>query len=190
MLYALSDRVKKFSTGRSILLLALFFTVMYLLIYGQPLGIAELNERFCNVTILDLRESYTPEEAYTLFETLGEPGRHFYARLLLLLDFAFPLSYTLFWAAAITYLFHKLLPRDNMILRLNLFPIAAGLADYLENILILDMLFTFPKKVNIVAVLANYMTIAKNFFMWISLILLLLGLLLYVGKLILRSVSR
>lgn len=189
MLDNISKRLKMISTSRSILLLAFFFTAMYLLMYGQPFGIAELNERFCNVTILDLRESYTPDEAYKLFEALGVPGRFFYARLLLLLDFAFPLSYMLFWAAAITYLFHRLLPKDNLILKLNLFPVAAALFDYLENFLILDMLFTFPKRVNIVAVLANYMTIAKNFFMWISLIVLLLGLVLYVGKLIIKSVS-
>lgn len=190
MLYTLSEKLRKISTARSILLLTLFFAVMYLLIYGQPFGIAEFSEHFSNVSILDLRESYTPDEAYTLLETLGEQGRYFYARMLLVLDFAFPLSYALFLAVAITYLFHGLLPKDNMIIRINLLPIAAGLADYMENILILDMLFTYPKKVNLVAVLANYMTAAKNFLMWISLILLLLGLVLHAGKLIIKSVAR
>jgi hypothetical protein len=190
MLYALSDKLKKISTVRAVLLLALFFTAMYIILNGQPFGIAELNERFSDSTVLDSRSSYTPEEAYKLFEALGQEGRYFYARIILLLDFAFPLSYALFCASAISFLLTRLLPGRTGLMRINLVPVATGLVDYVENILLLDIVFTYPKQVNIVAVLANYMTVAKNFLMWFSLILLLLAFIFYIGKVMLASLNK
>lgn len=190
MLYTLSERIKRMSSAKPLLLLALLFIVMYMLINGQPFGVAEFNERFCGITPLDLRDSYTLKDISTFMEKLGESGRMFYARMLLMLDFAFPLAYTLFWAAAIAFFWGKLLPCNSKLLYISLLPFAAGLADWLENILILSMLFSYPKIINMVALLANIMTNAKDLFMWISLLLLLLGVLLYLIRLGIKVIFR
>lgn len=190
MLNTLSEKVKRMSSAKSLLLLALFFILMYMLINGHPFGVAEFNERFCNLTPLDLQDSYTTEEVCTFMEKLGESGRTFYARMLLMLDFAFPLSYTLFWSAAIAFLLGRFLPCNSKLMYISLLPFIAGLADWLENILILSMLFSYPKIINMVVVLASLMTNIKDLFMWISLLLIVLGLLLYVIRLVAKAVSR
>lgn len=190
MLYTLSEKIKRLSNAKSLLLLALFFIIMYMLINGQPFGIAEFNERFSGLTPLDQRESYTPQEVCTFMEKLGDSGRIFYTKMLLMLDFAFPLAYTLFWAAALSFLLGKFLPCNSKLMYISLLPFAAGLADWLENILILSILFSYPKITNMVAVLANIMTNAKDLFMWASLFMLLLGLLLYLIRLVGKAISR
>lgn len=190
MLYRLSERVKRMSSAKPLLLLALFFIVMYMLINGQPFGVAEFNERFCGLTPLDLQDSYTTEEVCNFMEKLGEAGRMFYTRMLLVLDFAFPLSYTLFWSAAVYFLLSRFLPCNSKLMYISLVPFVAGLADWLENLLILSMLFSYPKIVNITVMLAGLMTGIKDLFMWISLLLIILGLLLYLIKLAARVIRR
>lgn len=190
MLYTLSERIKRMSSAKPLLLLALFFIIMYVLINGQPFGVAEFNERFGDMTPLDLQEHYTPQSVSAFMEKLGDTGRMFYTRLLIMLDFAFPLAYSLFWAAAIVFFWSRFLPRDSRIMYICLLPLAAGLADWLENLLILSMLFSYPKIVNMVAMLADSMTNLKNILLWISLLLLLLGLLLYLARLVVRAVFR
>jgi hypothetical protein len=163
---------------------------MYMLINGQPFGVAEFGERFNGMTPLDLQESYTPRDVCAFMEKLGDSGRLFYAKMLLMLDFAFPLAYSLFWAAAVAFFWGRLLPCNSKLMYISLFPFAAGLADWLENILVLTMLFSYPKIVNIVATLANFMTNLKDLFMWVSLLLLLLGLLFYLVRLVVKAVFR
>ena len=190
MLYALSEKVKRMSSAKPLLLLALLFIVMYMLINGQPFGVAEFSERFGGLTPLDLRESYTHQDVCTFMEKIGDSGRMFYAKMLLMLDFAFPLAYTLFWAAAIAFFWSKFLPCNSKLMYISLLPFAAGLADWLENLLVLSMLFSYPKILNLMVQLANFMTNAKDFFMWVSLLLLLIGLLLYLVRLIGRIITR
>ncbi|HYE81450.1 MAG TPA: hypothetical protein VEG39_04685 [Clostridia bacterium] len=190
MLYALSDKVKRMSSTKSLLLLALFFTIMYMLVNGQPFGVAEFNERFGGLTPLDLQDNYTADDVCAFMEKLGEAGRLFYAKMILMLDFAFPLSYMLFWSAAIYFLLSRFLPCGSKLMYISLFPFVAGIADYLENILILCMLFSYPKVIKMIVVFSNLMTNVKDLFMWISLLLLLFGLLLYLVKLVAKAVSK
>ena len=190
MLHALSEKVKRMSSARPLLLLTLLFIVMYMLINGQPFGIAEFNERFDGLAPLDQREGYTYQDVCAFMEKIGDTGRMFYAKMLLLLDFAFPLAYTLFWAAAIAFFWGRLLPCNSKLMYISLIPFAAGLADYLENLLLLSMLFSYPKILNLVVLLANFMTNAKDLFMWASLLLLLVGLMLYLIKLAGKTIKR
>ncbi|KUO76761.1 MAG: hypothetical protein APF77_12775 [Clostridia bacterium BRH_c25] len=190
MLYALSEKIKRMSSAKPLLLLALFFIIVYLLVNGQPFGVAEFNERYCGLTPLDLQDNYTTEEVCTFMEKLGESGRLFYARMILMLDFAFPLSYMLFWSAALSFLFRRFLPCSSKLTYISLLPFVAGIADYLENILILSMLFSYPKIINMVVVLSNFMTNIKDLFMWVSLLLLLFGLLLHLVRLVVKVISR
>jgi len=190
MLYSMTEKIKRMSSAKLLLLLALFFIIMYMLINGQPFGVAEFNERFCGLTPLDQLESYTPQDVCAFMEKLGDSGRIFYARMLLMLDFAFPLAYTLFWSSVLAFLLGKFLPCNSKLMYISLLPFAAGLADWLENILILSMLFSYPKIINMVAVLANIMTNVKDLFMWVSLLLLLLGLLMYLLRLAARVITK
>ena len=186
----MSEKTKRMSSPKCLLVLAFFFIIMYMLINGQPFGVTEFNERFCGLTPLDLQENYTHQEVCTFMEKLGEAGRMFYARMILMLDFAFPLSYTLFWAAALAFLLGRFVPCNSKLMYISLLPFIAGLADYLENILILSMLFSYPKIMNMVVVLANLMTNIKDLFMWISLLLLLFGLLLYLIRLVVKAILK
>jgi hypothetical protein len=190
MLYSLLEKIKRMSSPKPLLLLALFFVIMYMLINGQPFGVAEFSERFGGLVPLDQQDSYTAQEVCSFMEKLGEAGRAFYARMLLMLDFAFPLSYMLFWSAALAFLLGKFLPCNSKLMYISLLPMVAGAADWLENLLMLSMLFSYPKLVKMVVMLSSSLTYAKDLFMWISLLMLVLGLLLYLVRLAAKAVSR
>lgn len=190
MLYNLTENVKRLSSPKTLLALAFFFILMYMLISGQPFGVAEFSERFPGLTPLDMRDSYTSQDVCAFMEKLGDTGRVFYARMLLMLDFAFPLAYTLFWSAALAFFLGKFLPCNSKLMYISLIPFAAGLADWLENLLILSMLFSYPKIAGFVASLASILTNAKDLFMWVSLLLLVIGLLMYLIRLAAKLITR
>lgn len=81
------------------------------------------------VPVLDVRFGYTPEGARDVLEALGEAGRSLYAATQLTLDVAFPLVYTVLFAALIVR-WHDREPAR----RLLAIPLLGGLMDLLENI--------------------------------------------------------
>jgi len=190
MLYNLTKKVKRLSSPKSLLALAFLFVLMYMLTIGEPFGAAEFNERFPGLTPLDMRDSYTVQDVCTFMEKLGDTGRMLYARMILMLDFAFPLAYSLFWSAVIAFFLGKFFPCDSKLMYISLIPFAAGLADWLENLLILSMLFSYPRITAMVAALANLLTNAKALLMWVSLLLMVIGLFMYLVRLAVKQISR
>ena len=65
------------------------------------------------VPILDMRMSYTPEEAYELFMALGTAGRQAYLTLHLVPDMLFPISYALLFAFTGAWFLVRLLPLEH-----------------------------------------------------------------------------
>ena len=67
------------------------------------------------VPILDMRMSYTPEEAYQLFAALGTAGRQAYRTLHLVPDMLFPISYALLFAFTGAWFLVRLLPLEHLL---------------------------------------------------------------------------
>lgn len=170
------DKIKNLSTWKGVLVFFVLFIIFLVAIDGKPFGVAKLKEHTNGVGILDLERSYSPEYAYEVFKLQGDVGRQFYKRLLISLDFIFPLTYMLFLSTILTFVLRRWLPYDNMLQKLSLIPFIAGLADYLENICILIMLNNYPKELYNIAMTGNVFTILKGALTVLSFLVLIIGL--------------
>lgn len=169
-------KISKYVSWKSIILCSTAFAVLLIIINGKPFGVAEMKEYTNGVGILDLEKYYFPQYAYEILEAQGEIGRNFYKNLLIRLDFLLPLSYSLCWMSILIMLFRKWLPIESKWQKLSLLPILAGLFDYIENIFILKMLIDYPARHFKLAAIANIMTVLKELFTALSLIMILIAL--------------
>jgi hypothetical protein len=187
MLGKLYSKIARLSSLWTIVLCLVLFLIARAVINGRPLGVAQLHEMTGGVGILDLERGYSPERAYEILTAQGEAGRAFYLRSIIPLDFVFPLTYTLFFLTASTYIVHRLFPEPSPLRMLGLLPLVAGLADYAENVTIMVLLLRYPTRLSIVATVANALTMAKGLLIVVSMFLLVAGL---VGLLIKAVVIR
>ena len=177
MIDVLYTVLQKFASPRWACLLLGCLLLVMLLIAGKPCGVAQLKSLSGGVGMLDMEISYSPQEAYALFEALGEEGRAFYLRRFLPLDMLYPLVYSLFFMTAATIIFQKIFSEENPWRKLSVFTILAGLFDYLENLCVLIMLLSYPKQLTQLAGLANIFTLSKFGFILVNIVLLSAGLL-------------
>jgi hypothetical protein len=166
------------------------FLIVQAVINGRPLGVARLRDMTDGVGILDLERGYSPERAYEILTAQGETGRAFYLGSIIPLDFLFPLTYTLFYLTANTFILQRLFADSSPLRKLSLLPLVAGLADYVENIFILVLLLGYPTRRDFVAILANTLTVTKGLFMVASMLLLVVGLLALLIKALVARVRR
>jgi hypothetical protein len=86
--------------------------------------------------------------------------------------------------------FCRVFPLDSFWQKLSLLGPLVMVVDYLENAGIVTMLLSYPRQLDGVAQAANVFTVTKSFLTWPELILMLIGLLGWVGKIIYSKVSR
>ncbi len=116
---------------------------------------------------LDVMFAYSPAEAYGMIAAYGEEARQDYIRGLLLIDFAYPVVYSLLLCFGIYLLWHT--PR------LALQPLLIMAADYLENTGILIMLTAWPERVTGLATATSIFTTLKWSMVALAVILILSG---------------
>ena len=97
---------------------------------------------------LDLRPSFTPDDAYELFTALGTEGRQAYRFFHLVPDTLFPLGYSLMFAFIAAWFLVRLLPRDHRLHLLCLIPLVSGLADLLENYCLVFAGLAYPGRMD------------------------------------------
>ena len=115
MLDRFYSRVARLSSLWTIGLYLVLFIIAQSVINGRPLGVVQLHEMTDGVGILDLERGYSPERAYEILTAQGDTGRAFYLRSVIPLDFVFPLTYTLFYLTANTYILQRLFPEKRVI---------------------------------------------------------------------------
>jgi hypothetical protein len=163
MINSLYRAVKRISSGKWVAIFFILFMIIAYLNIGKPFGIEQLEEITGGVGALD-EMFYTPESAYEVLDKQGEAGRQFYQQLLLTTEIIFPFIYRMFNAVFIAFLFSRFLPPKSKLNYLCLAPIIGMIADYIENSLILTMLFNYPERLYAIANTASVITIIK----WVS----------------------
>ncbi len=136
---------------------------------------------------LDLQSSYTPDGAFNLISSYGAQGRLYYAVIELTLDLVYPLISALLFSLVTAYTFRRIFPLQSKLQYLALVPLVVMLVDYLENISIVTMLFSFPQKIDPIAQAANLFTITKFALSYVELALVLIGLIGLLAKKVLGS---
>jgi len=115
------------------------------------------------VGILDMELHYDAAGAYRLLAAQGDGGRAHYLHSLWTLDIAIPVLVSLWLASGIA-----LAQRTRA--WWTLLPIAAGLCDVLENVLISSLLVRYPERLDTLAALSGDVTTAKHLLYAVSLL--------------------
>jgi len=146
------NTLQKLSTGRNIIiLLVLFLLANFILIPAF----------YPTFETLDIKTSYTSEQAYALLSSYGEQGRQQYLISELTLDVIYPLVSAFLFSFAILYTFQRAFPGKTGLHKFALTPFGVLVADYLENICIVVMLLLYPQELPILAQVSNVFTIIK-----------------------------
>ena len=142
----------EFAKGKYIIISLVMLFIFVFLMRGRK---GHLDERF----------GYSPNDAYSLMNHLGNKGRRSYFSFLWL-DFGVIVFLGIILLIVIAILLNKLAVEDKWSL-LFLLPIVRGIFDILENIFIMIILSNYPRRLNIVVNAASIMTQLK----WVTMIL-------------------
>jgi len=126
-----------------------------------PFSSPAIEEHSGGLTILDMRESFTPEDAFELFTALGTEGRQAYLILHLLPDTLFPIGYALTFAFISAWFLVRLLPLDHRLQWLSMIPLISGLADVLENLSLVICNLAYPGRIDWLVRFAHLLTKVK-----------------------------
>ena len=160
----------------AILFLLVITSLMMYLMNGTQLFFSNptIVEHSGGLTILDLRESFSPDDAYELFTELGLAGRQAYMFLHLVPDSIFPIGYALTFAFISAWFLVRLLPLDHRLQWLCLIPLISGLADVLENISLVICNLAYPGRIDWLVQFAHLITKVKFGLLPIGLVFLII----------------
>jgi hypothetical protein len=154
-----SKTLVKLGTSRNITILLLVLVAFSLAILGPIYNRIETLSG--GVGALDLLIVYTPDKAYDMISAYGQQGRQYYATIALTLDTIFPPLLALTFSLILASLFHRAFSSEGVLQRAVLVPVAAMTADLLENVGIVAMLLSYPRKLPAVALLASAFSTVK-----------------------------
>ncbi|MGB2955434.1 MAG: hypothetical protein WBB64_05620 [Anaerolineales bacterium] len=152
MLTHLSNWVQQKSSGWMVmgsLVIMLLFTILVL-----PAQAKISLENTGGSEIPDTSLLYTPAEIYQMAEIFGPDGRQAYIYARWTFDLVFPLVYVGFLITGISWFLKQLSPTKKVWQFANLFPITAGLFDYLENSAASLVMYLYPAQWTGIALLA------------------------------------
>ncbi len=130
--------------------------------------------------IIDTELYVTPVQAYDIIASLTESQIATY-RVILAVDFLFPILYNACIALCMAYFLDKRLNRGDVLRRMLPLPILTMLLDFSENISILAILGRYPQQ-SWAAAIVGYLTAAKWGSLILTLIVLLISILFYAIK--------
>ncbi len=125
---------------------------------------------------MDLSFGFTPEKGYSIIESYGEKGREVYFFVESFVDILYPITYTIAFILLISFLFKKNGWNMQRFAILNVLPLACLLSDLLENFGIIQMLRSFPERVDFWAVFAANSGLIKWVFAGITVLIVLVSL--------------
>lgn len=135
---------------------------------------------YADVTMPDTRFSYSINEISDVFNTLGQEGLYVWAQAHML-DFLFPLTYMFALAFGINMELRNSYPDSSRMKLLVLFPLFGGIMDYVENILVLTQIASYPSLSGPLIIVASTITSLKWILLGISffIVFVLIPLVLY-----------
>ena len=162
------------ASGKNVLLLFVLTMAVYLLML--QVTIPRLQSYAPDTALFDLSPTgYSHPHAMTLLESLGHDGRSAYLFPQLALDFVYPGLFAICFSLMLIWIYSKRIRPDSKLLYLAMLPALGGLFDYVENILIIQMITTFPDVTKGLVSAASSSTVLKSAFSTASFLLLILG---------------
>lgn len=141
-------------------------------------------------TILDLRMTYTGEEAYQLLDDMGNEGRAAYKKTAGREDIIYPLIYGGMLILGIIFFLKRSFPDEPKLGLLAVLPVFAVLFDFAENSSIIMMISHYPEQNTDLGNYAGKMTLLKWGFVFISVFIFLISFMIYLFKKLVMSRNR
>ncbi len=168
------DFMQEKASGKNVLLLFVVTMAVYLLMLSVT--IPRVQSYAPETALFDLSPAgYTHAQALSLLESLGRAGRDAYLFPQLALDFVYPGLFATCFSLMLIWLYSKRIRPNSKWLYLAVIPVLGGLFDYVENILIIRMITTFPDVTKGLVSAASGFTLLKSAFSTASFLLLILG---------------
>jgi len=162
------------ASGRNVLLLFVFTMAVYLLML--LVTIPRVQSYAPDSALFDLSPTgYTHSQALTLLHSLGHSGRDAYLFPQLALDFIYPGLFAICFSLMLIWVYSKRIPSQSKLWYLAMLPVLGGIFDYIENLLIIRMITTFPDVAEGLVSASSMFTLLKSVFSTASFLLLGLG---------------
>lgn len=172
MLYQYSDFIRRFASGKNILIaLAVFIAFQVILGFCSHYIKAESQ----NAGVLDIGFGYSAEEVYTQYlDKFTDKGIQYY-KMAECVDLLYPLVYAVLLSLTISWGFSGVISTNNPLKIINLLPLLAADVDYLENIGVFALLFAHPEKWMFMATWTSIFGVLKWIIVGIAMILSLIA---------------
>lgn len=149
---------------------------LYVIVFGAIITtLSQLTELTGGIGILDFDRGYSIERVNEVFSSYGAEGMILYSRIQLL-DLFNPAIYSLFLASII-----HLLWRNHNIAWVSIFPLIAGLLDYMENLSLFLLARNFPDLSIRLVNISSTLSIVKNIALFAAIIAFFIGLVLFIN---------
>ena len=142
------------------LLLALVAFVGFSLISFRLGPYARLGVQATGMPLLDQTFLYTPAQVSATLTTYGADGRRAYIAFLAL-DMLYPFFYIGAVGLLLAFTMRRLLPAGRLARPFLLIPVAAGIGDWLENVVLLGLVLAYPAGLAPLALVAAGITATK-----------------------------
>lgn len=153
------DTIFRWATWRNVLVLWGILVAFNLLVMGPAYRRIETFSG--GVRAIDFLIVYRPEKVYDMIAAYGPAGRRYYATIALTLDTLFPLLLALSFDLTLARVYRRGFSRAGVLHRALLVPVAAMIADLLENAAITTMLLSYPQRLRAAALLASSFSTVK-----------------------------
>jgi len=171
--------IAKNISGKKVLFLFILTNLIYILMLTItiPKVVAYANGK----RLLDMMPTgYDLDYVKALFNALGPQGRDTYIYRQLPVDMVYPLLFGVSYCLVFAYFLKKLKKFHSKLFYFCLLPLFAGVADYLENIGILNLLANYPNLTSDMVRTVSVFSLAKSvittlYFMILLVALIFLG---------------
>ncbi len=153
--------IQRKSSGKNVLLF--FIPAMFIYVLMLSYTIPGVEKYTHGMKLFDLSPSgYSYEYAKDLLVNLGDSGRELYLYNQLPLDFLYPALFAISCSLLLSWLFLKTKNSSSRLFYLCLVPLAAGVFDYIENIMIISLITGYPDISPAQVGVASFATITKS----------------------------
>lgn len=127
-----------------------------------PGSLAYLMEATGGRKILDMQASFSSAETYQRLEAMGEFGRRMYLRTVLTIDLVFPLAVFAFFTILARFATERIRVRPALGKVIRLMPGTYLVLDFIENAIVLALLWHFPERLELLGSAIGYFTRGKR----------------------------
>lgn len=172
--------------GKEVVLFVLAANVVYLLM--MLVTIPQVMSFSGGMKIFDMQPGgYDLDYVINLLRKLGPDGRRAYVLRQIPLDMVYPMLAAIAYYMLMLWLFKKLGLQGKPLMYLCLAPLLAGLFDYFENFGVILMIAGFPYLPAWQVGITSAITIVKSVFYTVSYVTLIIGFVVWIGKLVVQS---